>query len=119
MSDLKAPTYKNLSLRGGATHPRRSGLYGPTAILSRSDIFKRQWHTKDVGPEGTDLQIPIPSRVRGRSPVGRAFTVRHVFFRAATFSKGIGAANMSDLKAPTGKYRSLTGSNQPVRCKRP
>jgi hypothetical protein len=65
---------------------------------------KRWWHTKDVGPEGADLQIPIPSRGRDTSPVGRAFTVRHVFFRAATFSKDIGAANMSDLKAPTYKY---------------
>jgi hypothetical protein len=54
MSDLKAPTYKPI--------PRRSGLYGPTAILSRSDIFKRRWCIDDVGPEGTDLQIPIPRR---------------------------------------------------------
>jgi len=35
---------------------RRSGLYGPTTILSRSDIFKRRWRSKDVGPEGADLQ---------------------------------------------------------------
>jgi hypothetical protein len=27
-------------------------------IFSRSDIFKSQWPTKDVGPEGTDLQDP-------------------------------------------------------------
>jgi hypothetical protein len=35
MSDLKAPTYKK-------TSPCRSGLYGPTAIILRSDIFKPQ-----------------------------------------------------------------------------
>jgi hypothetical protein len=62
MSDLKAPTYKDRSHRGGASRPCRSGLYGPTAIFSRSDIFKRAWCTKDVGPEGADLRRPIPCR---------------------------------------------------------
>jgi hypothetical protein len=47
---------------------RRSGLYGPTAIPSRSDIFKRRWHTQDVGPKGTDLRGPIPSQVRDCLP---------------------------------------------------
>jgi hypothetical protein len=58
MSDLKAPTYKNRYAS------RRSGLYGPTAILSRSDIFKRRWRTEDVGPEGTDLPIPLLTCVK-------------------------------------------------------
>jgi hypothetical protein len=62
MSDLKAPTYKNQCPRGDATCPRRSGLYGPTAIPSRSDIFKRRWRTKDVGPEGADLRRAIPRK---------------------------------------------------------
>jgi hypothetical protein len=39
MSHLKAPTYKDRSHRE-ARCPRRSGLYGPTVILPRSDIFK-------------------------------------------------------------------------------
>jgi hypothetical protein len=34
-------------------------------------------------------------------PVGRAFTVRQPSFREATFSRGGGAAKMSDLEAPT------------------
>jgi hypothetical protein len=63
MSDLKARRPTKTDPFAGARHiPRRSGLYGPTAILSRSDIFKRRWRTKNVGPEGTDLQIPIPYR---------------------------------------------------------
>jgi hypothetical protein len=35
------------------------------------------------------------------SPQVGALTVRHPFFREATFSKGGGAPKMSDLKAPT------------------
>jgi hypothetical protein len=68
MSDLKAPTYEyrneyvDASPVGRAftvrrpSFPRRSGLYGPTAIYSRSDIFKRRRCTKDVGPEGTTYE---------------------------------------------------------------
>ena len=86
MSDLKAPTYEyrneyvDASPVGRAFtvrrpfFPRRSCLYGPTAIFSRSDIFKRRGCTEDVGPEGTDLRIP--KRRWGCIPVGRAFTVR-------------------------------------------
>jgi hypothetical protein len=59
MSDLKAPTYKKTCPRGDATCPRRSGLYGPTAIFSRSDIFKRRWCAEDVGPEGTYKDFPL------------------------------------------------------------
>ena len=86
-----------------------SGLYGPTAIPSRSDIFMRLWRAKNVGPEGADLRRPIPSRGRDRSPVGRAFTVRQPSLSEATFSRGIGAPKMSDLKAPTYEDRSLRG----------
>jgi hypothetical protein len=35
------------------------------------------------------------------APVGRAFMVRQLSFREATFSQGGGAAKTSDLKAPT------------------
>jgi hypothetical protein len=86
-----------------------SGLYGPTAIPSRSDIFMRLWRAKNVGPEGADLRRPIPSRGRDRSPVGRAFTVRHPSFREATFARGGGAPKMSDLKAPTYKNQCPRG----------
>jgi hypothetical protein len=73
MSDLKAPTYKYRSPVGRAFMVRR-------LIFSRSDIFKRRYRTEDVGPEGTDLQIPIP--------VGRAFTVRRfIFFAERHFQK--------------------------------
>jgi len=48
-------------------------------------------------------------------PVGRAFRVRHLFFRAATFSKGADALGMSDLKAPTYKNRSPVGRAFTVR----
>jgi hypothetical protein len=94
---------------------RRSGLYGPTAIFSRSDIFKRWWCTKDVRPEGTDLQKQHTPAVTRHAPVGRAFTVRRPSFREATFSRGGGAPKMSDLKAPTYKYRSPVGRAFTVR----
>jgi hypothetical protein len=59
MSDLKAPTYED-------DITRRSGLYGPTAILSRSDIFMRRWCT------ASGLKSPTyrsnPSQVGGLSP---------------------------------------------------
>jgi hypothetical protein len=90
MSDLKAPTYKYRhtdALRcrvmlpvgpGRSGIPRRSGLYGPTAIFSRSDIFKTSWHTEDVGPEGADLQIPAYRRFAVPRDAPRwAWTVRH------------------------------------------
>jgi hypothetical protein len=67
MSDLKAPTYKS-------RFPRRSGLYGPTCHLFAQRHFQKAVaHHRYVGPEGTDLQIPI-------SPVGRAFMVRRAIF---------------------------------------
>jgi hypothetical protein len=91
-----------------------SGLYGPTAIPSRSDICKRLWRAKNVGPEGADLRRPIPSRGRDRSPVGRAFTVRQLSLREATFARGGGAPKMSDLKAPTYEDRSLANRHAPV-----
>ena len=90
MLDLKAPTYKYRhadALRcrvmlpvgpGRSDIPRRSGLYGPTAIFSRSDIFKSRWHSEDVGPEGTDLQIPTRRRFAVPRDAPRwAWTVRH------------------------------------------
>ena len=98
--------------------PRRSGLRGPTAIPSRSDIFKRRWCTEDDGPKGIDLRRPIisrwhdiatPSRGRAIVPVVRAFTVRRPSFRGATFSRGGGAPEMSDLKAPTYEDQPFLG----------
>ena len=68
-----------------------------------------------VGPEGTDLQKPIPSRARDMSHVGRAFMVRQPSDREATFSRGGGATKMSDLKAPTCEYRSPVGRAFTVR----
>jgi hypothetical protein len=50
-------------------------------ILSRSDILKGRWPTKDVGPEGTDLQRPA-------APVGRAFMVRRfILSRSDVFKR--------------------------------
>ena len=52
-SDLKAPTYEDRHAIAVARHAsRKSGLYGPTAILSRSDIFTRQWSAT------SDLKAP-------------------------------------------------------------
>jgi hypothetical protein len=66
------------------------------AIFLRSDIFKRAVaHTRYVGPEGTDLQIPIPPQV---GPLWSDVPI----FRTATFSKEMWPTTvMSDLKAPT------------------
>jgi hypothetical protein len=75
-------------------YPRRSGLYGPTAILSRSDIANGNGAPRVM----SDLKVPTYKRqplpvVDGRSPVGplrsdipvgRAFMVRQLFFREAT-----------------------------------
>jgi hypothetical protein len=95
-SDLQ----KSADHRGSATCPRRSGLYGPTAIIWRSDIFKRQWSTTSDLKAPTYKNRQAIAAVR-HAPVGRAFMVRQLSFREATFSQGGGAAKTSDLKAPT------------------
>jgi hypothetical protein len=76
------------------------------AIFSRSDIFKRDVaHPRYVGPEGTDLQIPIPPQV---GPLWSDVPS----FRTATFSKGLWPTGvMSDLKVPTYKTGCLCGES--------
>jgi hypothetical protein len=74
--------------------PRRSGLHGPTAISSRSDMFKRHWYTQNVGPEGTDLRRPSPRRSGLHGPT--AIPSR------SDILKGWWCTT-SDLKAPTRK----------------
>jgi hypothetical protein len=65
VSDRKAPTYEYRSPVGRAFTVRRF-------IFLRSDIFKRWWCDKDVGPEGADLQ---------RAPFFREATWGLRFFR--------------------------------------
>ena len=67
-------------------------------IFSQSDIFKSRWHTENVGPEGTDLQIP-------NSPWVVAFMVRRLIFsRSDSFKRrwrtqGVGPEG-ADLQIP-------------------
>jgi hypothetical protein len=60
----------------------------------------------------SDLKAPT---YKYRSPVGRAFMVRQLSLREATFSTGGGTPKLSDLKAPTYEYRSLVGRAFTVR----
>jgi hypothetical protein len=78
---------------------RRSGLYGPTAILSRSDIFKRRWSAT------SDLKAPT---YKNRQAIAAA---RHDLRRSGLYGptailsrSGIFKrrwSTTSDLKAPT------------------
>jgi hypothetical protein len=80
-------------------------------ILSRSDIFKGRWRTKDVGPEGTDLrkQTGHHTALAQRAYL-RALMVRQPSTRKAKFRSELATERLGPFSPGT---RTCGGFSRP------